>query len=105
MFARVTKGKRKVRSPGGSPAFAGPECEIDVDLLAMPERKPLGAKKVYFPFEVLEVGRSFRTRRVVDTVLLAARRFRRSAPEHAEKKFVVARIDEGGYKARCWREK
>ena len=57
--------KKKKRLPVPRPGV--PEYVLDVELVPMPEKKRIGAKKIYFPLDMLEVGRSFTTRRSADT--------------------------------------
>lgn len=79
---------------------AGPEFVLDSELVPMPEKVRIGPKKVYFPFDVLEVGRSFTTHRVLGTVRSAIRRFRRDGGQ-MEKVFMTEEQADG--RVRCWR--
>lgn len=95
-FRRVTvvAKKKKVK-------VSGPEFVLDAEVVPMPEKKRIGAKKIYFPLDILEVGRSFTTPRSVDTLRSAIRRFRVDEG-HEEKKFMMEKQADG--RMRCWRE-
>lgn len=88
--------KKKKRS-----APQAPEYVMDAEIVPMPEKKRIGAKKIYFPLDVLELGRSFTTRRSIDTVRSAIKRFREEFGE--DKQFMKEKQPDG--KVRCWREK
>jgi hypothetical protein len=45
---------------------SGPEYVLDAEPIPLPERKRIGARKIYFPFDLLELGRSFTTKRACD---------------------------------------
>lgn len=95
---RVTSPKKK---PVGYRRATGPEFVLDAEVVPFPEPKKLGAARIYFPFDVLEVGRSFTTRRSSSTVRKAIRRFRTEGDQGLE--FMVEDQPDG--KVRCWREK
>jgi hypothetical protein len=83
-------------------AVVGPEFVLDSELVPAPEKRPKGAQAIYFPFEVLEVGRSFTTRRTLDTVRKAIRKFREEVGM-GEREFVARGLEAGG--CRAWRTK
>lgn len=90
----VTKKKIRHFKPGA-------EFVLDSDVVPTPERKPTGAHRIYFPFDVLEVGRSFTTRRGLDTVRKAIRRYREESG--MEREYTARALDNGG--SRAWRTK
>lgn len=94
----TAKNKKAALKKSAIPA--GPEFVLDTELVPMPEKKAIGAKKIYFPFDVLEVGRSFTTHRVLGTVRSAIRRFRKE--ENAMEKLFMTEQQRDG-RVRCWR--
>lgn len=96
-FSRVTivtkKKNRKV------PPW--PEYVLDAEMVPTPERAFYGAPRVYFPFDVLELGRSFTTKRHLGTVRKAIRRYR--AESSTENEYAARELDSGG--CRVWRMK
>lgn len=94
---RVTEAKKK---PVGYRKSKGPEFSLDAEVVPLPERKRLGATRIYFPFDILEIGRSFTTKRSEQTVRKAIRRFRLEGSQEME--FMV---EEKDGRVRCWREK
>ena len=95
-FRAVTVGEKKKKR-----VVPGPEFVLDAELVPMPEKKRIGAKKVYFPFDVMELGRSFTTPRSVDTVRAAIKRFRLE-DGHGELEFMFEKQPNG--RVRCWRK-
>ena len=78
-----------------------PEYVLDDELIARPEVKPQGAKPIYFPFDVMDVGKSFTTHRTLGTLRKAMRRFRDAAG--GEVWFTARALPQGG--CRVWRVK
>ena len=74
---------------------------MDDEVVPAPERKPTGAHRIYFPFDVMEVGRSFTTRRGLDTVRKAIRRWREE--NGMEREYTARALENGG--SRAWRLK
>jgi hypothetical protein len=89
--------KKKKRS--GYRKVDGPEFVLDADVVPLPERKRIGAVRIYFPLDVLEVGRSFTTRRTMGTVRKAVRRFKLDSGTDVQ--FMVEEQPDG--RVRCWR--
>lgn len=96
---RVTSSVAKKKKNLGYRRLDGPEYVLDSDLVPMPEKQRIGAKLIYFPFDILEVGRSFTTKRSIGTLRKSIRRFRIGGNE--DKRFMV---EEKDGKVRCWRE-
>lgn len=85
------------------PRSEGPEYMLDSDVVPMPERKQRGGVAIYFPFAEMEVGRSFRTQRSMDTLKTAVRRFVKGEGMEGRKYMVRDIADLPGWR-RCWRE-
>lgn len=90
----VTKKKNRKVPPG-------PEFVLDAELVPSPERMSYGAPRIYFPFDVLELGRSFTTKRHLGTVRKAIRRYR--AESSTENEYAARELVTGG--CRVWRMK
>ncbi len=96
----VTARKGKKSGPKRRVARGAPEYALDAELVPFPEKKRIGAKKIYFPFDVMEVGRSFTTPRAPHTLRKAIRRFR-VEQGHPEMEFLM---EEKDGRVRCWRK-
>lgn len=103
IVAAVTRNASNAKKKnGGFKKADGPEFVLDFELVPAPERKPKGAQAIYFPFDVLEVGRSFRTLRTLGTVRAAIRKFR-AVDGMGEREFTAVELKDGG--CRAWRMK
>lgn len=90
--------KKKLRKK--SPPVVLTEFWLDEIAVPLPEVKK-GAPAVYYPFDHLIVGGSFKARRRMDALRKAIRSFRQAG--HAEQVYKVRDLPEGG--CRVWRVK
>ena len=74
---------------------------MDAEVVPAPERANHGAPRIYFPFDVHELGRSFTTKRHLGTVRKAIRRYR--AENENGNEYAARELMTGG--CRVWRMK
>jgi hypothetical protein len=91
----VTDTKKNRKSSPRRALPPGPEYQFDDETVPPPPDPRRGAYRIYFPFDVMEAGKSFKTKRTIGTVRDAARRFRREG--HADQ-FVIATLALAGAK-------
>lgn len=74
------------------------ELVEDNDVVPIPDGRR-GTKSVRYPFDQMEVNRSFTVNRRANTLAYAVRRYRESG--HEDRRFVVREVEDG--KCRVWR--
>ena len=78
------------------------EWGYDPDVVTYPVEKP-GKRAIYYPFDVLEVGKSFTARKKAEALIYSIKRWRGLSDENAFRRFRVKALPEGG--CRVWRVK